>query len=93
MCRVRKVENDLNWFDNRIRWKLGDGKSIKFWEDKWIGDLPLKHKFLRLHSLSLNVDSLMCEMGEWVINSNEGEIRWGLCWRRKLSVWEKKLEE
>ena len=55
--------------------ETGNGKSIKFWEDKWIRDLLLKQKFPRLHSLSLNVDSIMCEMGEWVINSNEGEIR------------------
>jgi len=26
------------WFDNNLEWVLGEGKTVKFWEDKWIGE-------------------------------------------------------
>jgi len=32
LCRICEVEKELNWFDNRISWKLRYGKCIKFWE-------------------------------------------------------------
>ena len=60
--------------------------------DKWTRDLPLKLKFPRLHTLSLNVDSTVCEMGEWVNSGNEVDRTWDLCRRRELFVREKELE-
>jgi len=30
------------WFDNSFEWVLGDGKKVKFWEDKWVGEETLK---------------------------------------------------
>jgi len=26
------------WFDDRLRWSLGDGIIRKFWKDRWVGD-------------------------------------------------------
>jgi len=71
--------NETNWFDNRIRWKLGNGKRIRLWEDKWIGELPLIQEFPRLKLLSLNADSVVCEVVERVNNGNEEVIKWNLC--------------
>jgi len=92
LCRTCEVQNDCNWFDNRISLKLVDGKYIKFWEDKCIGKLPLKWKFPRLYSLSLDVDDVVCEMGERVIIGNVVGFNWCLHWRRDFFVWEKELE-
>ena len=45
LCSICEVNNDSNWFDRRIRWKHGNGGTIKFWEDCWVGDRPLKESF------------------------------------------------
>ncbi|GJU75646.1 RNA-directed DNA polymerase, eukaryota [Tanacetum coccineum] len=34
-----------------IRKKVGNGLNTLFWEDPWLDDLALKHKFLRLYAL------------------------------------------
>jgi len=82
ICRICDVRNDHNWFEGRIRWKLGNGRRIRFWEDKWVGNLQLKQKFPRLHFLSPNKESAVCEEGKWVIVSNKVDIRKSLNWRR-----------
>ena len=30
---IYKANKEFNWFDQRIRWKIGNGSRIKFWED------------------------------------------------------------
>jgi len=38
-----------NFEDNYI-WEVGNGREIRLWEDKWVGNTTLKVKFLRLFS-------------------------------------------
>jgi len=66
-------------------WKVGNGKEIRFWEDKWVGNLELKNKFPRLFSLCGDKDKLLECCGVW----EEGEWNWELGWRRNLFEWEK----
>lgn len=33
LCIICEVDNEGNWFDRRIGWKLRNGGTIKFWED------------------------------------------------------------
>jgi len=28
-----------------MEWTIGEGKKVKFWEDKWIRELPLIYRF------------------------------------------------
>jgi len=42
--------------------------------------------------LSLNKETVVCEVGNWVTVGNMAVIRWNLDWRRKLFVWEQELE-
>ena len=54
---IRKKWNLEEWdneFEDRGWWEIGDGKEIRFWEDKWVDNVSLKHKFPRLFSLSLD---------------------------------------
>lgn len=37
-----------------IRFHLGSGVSIRFWEDIWVGDSPLKDNFLNIFRLALD---------------------------------------
>ncbi|GJZ17045.1 hypothetical protein Tco_0553168 [Tanacetum coccineum] len=41
---------DINLLD-LIRKKVGNRLNTLFWEDRWLDDLALKHKFLRLYAL------------------------------------------
>jgi hypothetical protein len=34
------------------RWKIGDGKKVRFWEDTWFGSSPLAVQFFPLYALS-----------------------------------------
>lgn len=64
---------------------VGDGKSIRFWHDKWATIGVLKNHFNRLFLISTQGDAMICDMGVWV----ENEWLWQLRWRRSLFEWEK----
>lgn len=40
ICRGLKEPWDL--FTRSCKWAVGDGKSVNFWEDKWVGHSPLR---------------------------------------------------
>ena len=41
-------KNHENWFEKGVRWKVENGKEVKFWLDKWVGDECLQNSFARL---------------------------------------------
>ena len=83
---IKKVTSEGqngNWFEEIIEWKLGKGDLINFWNDKWIGEVPLKEKFPRLYANSINKEATIREIGCW----NNESWKWNLAWRREL-LWE-----
>ncbi|KAK5840996.1 hypothetical protein PVK06_009904 [Gossypium arboreum] len=43
----------VRWLgDKNFSWKIGNGKTTLFWEDKWCGKDPLKVDFPRLFRLA-----------------------------------------
>nr|KYP53205.1 hypothetical protein KK1_024831 [Cajanus cajan] len=61
-----------------FRWKLGDGKEIRFWKDKWLGDQSLLESFSCIFVNSNQKQNKVADMGTW-----EGqEWRWCFQWRR-----------
>jgi len=82
-----------NWFDCRLQWRVGDGKCVKFWEDRWVDGLALKENFPRLYSISRNKDSLVGDLAEWEDKRPSRCTTWNLSWRRERLDWEKNLEE
>ena len=38
-------------FFNRGRFQIGNGKSTRFWEDIWLGDIALKHQYPNLYNI------------------------------------------
>jgi len=69
--------------------EVGDGKEIRLWEDKWVDNVPLLHKFHRLFSISLDIGRTLSQVGVWINNS----WSWKLRWRRNLIVWESGLAD
>jgi hypothetical protein len=76
--------DSINWLEEVIVRKVGNGLLTRFWKDVWIGDSPLCIKFPRLFSLSTQKD--VC-VGE--VLKVDGERRlWEFAWRRNLFHWE-----
>lgn len=73
-----------NIIEEGLQMRIGDGKSTKFWHDKWCFTGPLKLAFPRLFSVSLQDDVVINQMGSW----DGGEWMWRFRWRRSLYEWE-----
>lgn len=41
---------------------VGDGSEIRFWDEVWVGEEPLKQKYSRLYHLSLDKEARVVEM-------------------------------
>ena len=64
-----------------LKWKVGSGDQIKFWEDKWTGEEEsLAEKYPRLYLISLQQHQLIRSMG---MHKDIG-WEWNLTWRRAL---------
>lgn len=52
-------------------YKIVNGKAVSFWDDTWLGDVPLKTQFLIIYSICADTKKTvyqMCPNGEWTIN-------------------------
>jgi len=88
IVKVCKEGGGEGWFQNELRWKLGRGDKIRFWEDVWVGESTIKAKFQRLFTLSMNQGRKVEDVGVW-----EGtDWRWRLEWRRDRFQWETEIE-
>ncbi|EAZ20332.1 hypothetical protein OsJ_35941 [Oryza sativa Japonica Group] len=72
-----------NWMKLDSAYAIGKGDSIRFWDDVWIGDTPLKNQHPYIYSIC--ADKEMSVRQSW----NEGS--WNIHLRRSLGVRE--LEE
>ncbi|XP_071708684.1 uncharacterized protein [Rutidosis leptorrhynchoides] len=74
---VLKALHDKGYLPNNvIRAKVGNGQSIHFWKDNWLGIGPLKDKHGRLFHLDQDED---CSLADRVDNEN-----WRWVWRRDI---------
>lgn len=74
----------LNWFNNGMMKKVGNGRKSSFWLDKWAGDKPLCAVFPRIFSMSNQKEALVSVL----VEVREGEVHWNLVWRRYPFNWE-----
>ena len=70
--------------EDGMRIRVGNGKSILFWHDRWCEAGILKYVFPRLFSISIQQWCQVNHMGEWV----GGSWVWHLHLRRPLYEWE-----
>ncbi|XP_039026469.1 uncharacterized protein LOC120160094 [Hibiscus syriacus] len=64
--------------------RAGNGESVEFWNDIWLGMVPLKERFPRFFALSNNKRG---KVAEFRMNSNSGRV-WDIQMRRNLVDWE-----
>ena len=72
------MSNQLNWFDSRVKWVLGDDKHVRLWEDIWVCDQSLKEKFPRLYSSSMYKDNVTGDVGELEFIKSRKIFKWDL---------------
>ena len=46
-------------FEDNCTWEVGNGRVIRLWEDKWMGNTNLKVKFPRLFSIYVDMESFL----------------------------------
>jgi len=63
---------------------LGDGKYIRFWEDKWLDNKVLRVKFLRLFSIANEKSASLSQVSFW----NNDTWYWKVACRSNLFEWE-----
>lgn len=74
----------LNHFLANSELVVGNGASISFWKDSWLGGECLQSHFPRLFSLSSDKDGSLKDFLDRKINYSN----WNLTFRRPLLAWE-----
>ncbi|XP_052109895.1 uncharacterized protein LOC127741467 [Arachis duranensis] len=72
---------------NGLSMEVGDGRRTRFWEDVWLYCGPLKDRFPRLFSISMQKGCVIGVCGFW-----DGlDWVWNFQWRREPFQWELEL--
>lgn len=74
-CVIQKL--NINWVES-FRWVVGNGESISFWDDIWVGNVRLLDKFNRLYKLEKNSAARLSERGSWVNGNWEWKWDWSV---------------
>lgn len=77
---VGLLENKGVPFISSFHRKVGNGESISFWTDKWLGDFKLCDKFQRLYALELVKN---CSVSSRSFFADK-ILNWEWSWRRNL---------
>ena len=83
LCRICGKEAQDNWFDCKSQWWVGDGRSVKFWDDRWVEGQVLKETFARLVIFSQCKDRLVGDLADLGHISSDESYSWNLDWRRE----------
>ncbi|GAU28878.1 hypothetical protein TSUD_293300 [Trifolium subterraneum] len=74
-------EGNNGWFSSNINSVLGNGSSINFWQEKWLGATPLCVEFPHLFRCESNKEDTIIIRGKW----EGGDWEWHWNWREDLS--------
>ncbi|GFY88782.1 hypothetical protein Acr_06g0007220 [Actinidia rufa] len=71
-------------FIENAKLRVGDGSTIKFWKDIWLGNLPLLSQYTTLYRITINKSEFLSDV---YIRFEETQ-RWDFLFRRPLLVRE-----
>jgi len=69
-----------NWFDNNVRLDIKDGKKVRFWDERRVGEQPLRERFPRLYVILSGKENVLNELGKW----EGGACIWNLKWGQEM---------
>lgn len=65
MLLGRDLVPNHNYFHNVVACTIGDGRSLLFWPNRWLGSKPLKEVFPALFAISSQKDEFVGKVGFW----------------------------
>lgn len=57
-----EINKHKEHFLSLCKFEVGNGESVRFWEDRWSGDKPLKENFPRLYNLCFDKNKSLKHM-------------------------------
>lgn len=54
---VTKVRGQSHWFASKIKWLVGEGEEVGYWDQVWVGGRTLREIFPRIYSNSEQINS------------------------------------
>jgi hypothetical protein len=80
----KNIRREWSLFSSHTRLVLGDGSRIRFWDDVWCGEMPLKEAFSSLYDIACDKNSLVAVH---LILEN-GSFQWDVRFIRAAHDWE-----
>jgi len=77
--------NEDSWLYKQIKWKLGKGTKIIFWEDRWFNNQVLKQEYPMLYLMTIRA---IYTIGRQMVRNG---MELGSDWRRQ--IFEREREE
>lgn len=69
-CGWKCLLNLRSWVGDHIRYRIGDGKSINVWHDRWYTDTPLSNFFLSKKMCFMLVSVILVKTMIWLMKMN-----------------------
>ncbi|KAL4282897.1 hypothetical protein GQ457_16G022390 [Hibiscus cannabinus] len=86
---AKPLSNSNDLFSSGIRFKLGDGSRIEFWEDFLTEVRTLREAFPRIFNLSVKKSGKVGQFG----HKESDKWVWSIATRRELFDWERRMWE
>lgn len=84
MSLWKAIMHGFDAFVKETRFKVGEGGKVKFWEDNWCGEGPLRTVFPHLFAIASNKEA-------WVqdcIDRERGLLHWNVTFFQHFNDWE-----
>jgi len=74
----------LDFFKPNVRFEVGNGARVLFWQDKWCGEQPVKFQFPNLFRMA----SLRVATVQEILSWNGNVHFWDITFTRSPNDWE-----
>ncbi|KAK9274394.1 hypothetical protein L1049_019208 [Liquidambar formosana] len=81
----KSIRGGLKEFVKRVRFRIGDGRRVKFWLDCWCGNSPLAIIFPQLFLIARNEEVWVADYVDWAMGDR---LVWNIDLVRDLHEWE-----